>query len=368
MAGELPALELVAEAFPQLQILGWLGRGGMGIVCKARQPGLDRLVALKLLPDSLARDAGFAARFNREARLLARLSHPNIVSVYDFGKTGEFYYLFMEYVDGVNLRQALQAGRFEPAEALRIVPRICEALQYAHDEGVLHRDIKPENILLDSRGRVKLVDFGIAKLMHEPGPSSAEATCPFSAAAGAPGLTAAGSALGTPAYMAPEQRASADSVDHRADIYSLGVVFYEMLTGRTPGLPFAKPSALTPVPASVDKIVARALERQREKRQSSAAEFKTEVETAAAESPPATPATGKSYGRWRPAGTQRTRLSRLAVALGIVAVLSLAGIVIGQGLIIAWAFDGKSATDTRLLDAARPIRPGDAFAHGCSAG
>src|SRR5262245_11561780 len=170
---EIPSLERIATAFPQLQILELIGRGGMGFVFKARQPHLDRFVALKLLPDKPAKDAQFTERFNREGRVLARLNHPNIVSVYDFGQTGGFYFLLMEFVDGVNLRQAMQAGRFSPAEALGIVPKICEALQYAHEQGILHRDIKPENILLDTKGRVKIADFGIAKLVGEDKPDVA---------------------------------------------------------------------------------------------------------------------------------------------------------------------------------------------------
>ena len=162
-----PPLETVAAAFPQLEILELIGHGGMGVVYKARQPRLDRCVALKLLPQALAADAAFAERFNREARLLARLNHPNIVTVHDFGQSGGFFYLLMEFVDGVNLRQAMQAGRFTPQQATLLVPKICEALQFAHDEGILHRDIKPENILLDTRGRVKIADFGIAKLMGD---------------------------------------------------------------------------------------------------------------------------------------------------------------------------------------------------------
>ena len=158
-------LEQVAAAFPQFEVIEFIGRGGMGAVYKVRQPKLDRFAALKLLPQSLAADPAFASRFEREARLLARLNHANIVSVYDHGQAGEFFYLLMEHVDGVNLRQAMRASRFTPAQALGVVPKICEALQYAHDEGVLHRDIKPENILLDAKGRVKLVDFGIAKLI-----------------------------------------------------------------------------------------------------------------------------------------------------------------------------------------------------------
>src|SRR6185503_8536753 len=201
----------------------------------------DRYVALKLLPDKLAKDPHFAERFNREGRFLAKLNHPNIVSVFDFGQAGGFYFLLMEYVDGVNLRQAMRAGRFSPAEALGIVPKICEALQYAHEQSVLHRDIKPENILLDAKGRVKIADFGIAKLVGED-------AHPF-------GLTGTGAALGTPHYMAPEQMKSPGDVDHRADIYSLGVVFYEMLTGELPIGRFAPPSERTPLDQRVDEIV-----------------------------------------------------------------------------------------------------------------
>src|SRR6266853_3499879 len=158
----------LAAAFPQLEILELIGQGGMGFVFKARQPKIERFVALKILPKSLAADAAFAERFTREGRLLARLNHPNIVTIHDFGQANGFSYLPMEFVDGVNLRQAMRVGRFTPAQALESVPKICEALQFAHNEGILHRDIKPENILLDAKGRVKIADFGIAKLAGEP--------------------------------------------------------------------------------------------------------------------------------------------------------------------------------------------------------
>jgi len=269
-----PSLAAVAEAFPNLEILEWIGQGGMGAVYKARQPKLNRFVALKILPESLGRDPAFAERFLREGQLLARLNHPNIVSVHDFGQAAGYFYLLMEFVDGVNLRQAMKAGRFSPGQALAIVPKICEALQFAHDEGVLHRDIKPENILLDARGRVKLVDFGIAKLV---GSADLEAL----PAAIEPGdaLTQSGSSLGTPNYMAPEQILQPSRVDHRADIYSLGVVFYELLTGELPKEGFAPPSARSPVTPDVGAIVLRALEKERARRQQSASELKTEVET-----------------------------------------------------------------------------------------
>ncbi|HRZ93678.1 MAG TPA: serine/threonine-protein kinase, partial [Candidatus Paceibacterota bacterium] len=148
----------MAKLFPQLEIVELLGQGGMGAVYKARQPGLDRWVALKILPPRAAGQAGFAQRFNREARALARLNHANIVAVYEFGQAGGMPYFVMEYVEGVTLRRLVEERRLPPRDALRIVPQICEALQFAHEEGVVHRDIKPENILLDKKGRVKIAD------------------------------------------------------------------------------------------------------------------------------------------------------------------------------------------------------------------
>ncbi len=317
---ELPSLERVAAAFPQLEIIELLGRGGMGFVYKARQPHLDRFVALKLLPDKLARDAHFAERFSREARMLARLNHPGIVSIYDFGQTGGFYFLLMEYVDGVNLRQAMQAGKFSPSAALGIVPKICEALQFAHEQGVLHRDIKPANILLDARGRVKIADFGIAKLVGDEKPDLT--------------LTATGATIGTPQYMAPEQLEQPGTVDHRADIYSLGVVFYEMLTGELPIGRFSPPSQRTPLDPRVDEVVMRTLEKEREKRYQSAQEVKTNVEHL-------TDAQGQPAPVRRPLAVEddfvlcNPRLPRMARAISVYAmilcpVLWLVGVMVSE--------------------------------------
>ena len=264
---DLPTQAEIAAAFPDLEILGLIGHGGMSAVFKARQPKLDRIVALKVLPKSLAATPGFAERFNREGRVLARLSHPSIVTVHDFGESGGFAYLIMEFVDGVNLRQAMRAGRFTPEQALTIIPAICDALQFAHGQGVLHRDIKPENILLDSTGKVKIADFGIAKIIDDKGGDAML-------------LTQSGAKLGTAPYMAPEQIEQPASVDHRADIYSLGVVFYEMLTGELPLGRFAAPSEKAAVGGNIDEIVFRALEKERARRQQSVDEFKTQVEGA----------------------------------------------------------------------------------------
>jgi predicted Ser/Thr protein kinase len=272
-----PEPATLAVHFPHLEILSVLGQGGMGVVYKARQPNLDRLVALKILPPEVGLDSAFAERFTREARALARFDHPRIVSVYDFGQSNGLYYLVMQFVDGANLRQVLRSGQLTPQEALRIVPQICEALQYAHYQGIVHRDIKPENILLDKAGHIKIADFGLAKLL---GQKSAD-----------PLLTSAGQVMGTPHYMAPEQMERPLTVDHRADIYSLGVVFYEMLTGELPLGRFAAPSQKAPMDARLDQVVLRALEKEPARRYQHASDVKTEVESIsptvhAAASPP----------------------------------------------------------------------------------
>jgi serine/threonine protein kinase len=281
--GSVPAPltpEELTPHFPQLEILELLGQGGMGVVYKARQIRLDRLVALKILPPELGRDPAFAERFGREARALARLSHPRIVGVHDFGESSGLFYLLMEFVDGVNLRGLLRRGQLKPEEALRIVPQICEALQYAHEEGIVHRDIKPENILLDRRGNVKIADFGLAKLLGTISPDSA--------------LTGSHQVMGTLRYMAPEQMERPLTVDHRADIYSLGVVFYEMLTGELPLGRFAPPSRKVEVDVRLDQVVLRALEKEPERRYQHVSEVKTDVE--ALSIPPGQSATSSSLG------------------------------------------------------------------------
>jgi tRNA A-37 threonylcarbamoyl transferase component Bud32 len=267
----------LAPHFPQLEILECLGRGGMGVVYKARQPQLDRMVALKILAPERVTDARFADRFQREARALAKLNHPNIVTIHDFGQTGGYFYLLMELVDGVNLRELLRGQRMAPREALAVVPAICEALQYAHDRGIIHRDIKPENILLDKEGRVKIADFGIARILCAP---AADETATPATAEAAPGLTAE-SVLGTPKYMAPEQKENSGEADHRADIYSLGVVFYEMLTGELPGKNLEPPSRKVHIDVRLDEVVLRALEKKPELRYQQASALRTQVETIA---------------------------------------------------------------------------------------
>ena len=351
-----PSPAEIASLFPQLEILECLGRGGMGVVYKARQPRLNRLVALKILARDKEQDAQFAERFTREAQALARLSHPNIVTVHDFGQVGQasslppsakqnekpetgkmpvpLCYLVMEFVDGLSLRQLLQTGKMKPEQALTIVPKICEALQYAHEQGIVHRDIKPENILLDKQGRVKIADFGIAKMVGVE--------------AGQQTLTGAKDVMGTPHYMAPEQIEKPQTVDHRADIYSLGVVFYEMLTGELPLGKFAPPSAKVQIDVRLDEVVLRALEKEPERRYQQVSEVKTQLETIAASEKGQTQVAA-SDNHWKLTTLLFDPFAHITgpqtLFIGLVAIL-LAGFV---GSLSNTHFDGVLDTHTGAL-------------------
>jgi tRNA A-37 threonylcarbamoyl transferase component Bud32 len=255
-----PPVEDVAKLFPHLEVKELIGQGGMGAVYLARQKALDRPVALKLIRPREA-DPTFAERFAREARALARLSHPNVVTVYESGEAGGLPYLVMEYVDGVTLRNAMREQKLTPAGALAVVPQLCDALEYAHAQGVVHRDVKPENILLTRDGRVKIADFGLAKVADPAGVS----------------LTGTQQAMGTPHYMAPEQWEKPGEVDHRADIYALGVVLYELLTGELPLGRFDPPSQKVRLDVRVDEVVLRALAKEPGRRYQHASDVKSDL-------------------------------------------------------------------------------------------
>ena len=294
-----PAPEEIADKFPQFEVTECLGSGGMGVVYKARQKSLDRWVAIKILRPEKTGDERFAERFSREAQTLARMNHPNIVTVFDHGETSGLYYIVMEFVDGVNLRDLLREGKLEPEQALAIVPPICEALQYAHEKGFVHRDIKPENLLLDRDGRIKIADFGIASLVG-----------------------AGGEASGTPPYMAPEQQGPS-KIDHRADIYALGVVLYEMLTGERPGKDLVAPSKKAHTDVRLDEMVMRAMDQDPERRYQTAGEFRTMVETIQPEpAPPPFPAASPPIpaelpGMWRRFWWVAPLLIPIGIVLGL---------------------------------------------------
>ncbi|MBK8097786.1 MAG: serine/threonine protein kinase [Planctomycetes bacterium] len=267
-----PALAELAGAFPELAITGLVGQGGMAAVYRAEQTRLGRTVALKVLRQDLAAKPQFVDRFLREARALAALSNPHVLAIFDFGERQGFCYLLTEFVDGANLRELMRLGTLSPAEVLRIVPQICAGLHFAHQHGVVHRDIKPENVLVDRAGLVKLADFGLAKLAGEPPRTP---------------LTGPTTVFGTPHYMAPEQWQGSGSVDHRADIYSLGVVLYELLTGKLPVGTYAPASRQPGVPAGIDQVVQRTLQPEPEQRYQSAHEVQRDLERQQPATPPA---------------------------------------------------------------------------------
>lgn len=263
---EPPSLEEAAKLFPQWKVICLLGRGGMGMVYEMRQPELDRLVAVKLLPLVASRDEHLVERFRREARALAKLRHPGIVSLFESGisPAGHFYFV-MEHVDGSPLSSLIAEGRLDVPKAIEIVRQVCEALAYAHAQGVIHRDIKPSNILIDQTGRAKVADFGLARL------DQAET------ASGALSMSRTGQFMGTPAYAAPEQVKDAARVDHRADIYALGVLLYEMLTGDLPRGVFQPPSAKARTGPHLDDVVRRAMQERPEDRYQAAAELQKDI-------------------------------------------------------------------------------------------
>jgi len=245
-----PSPQELTARLPNLEVTELLGHGGMGVVYKGRQPFLDRNVAIKLIRPDFGDDEQAKRRFVHEARALAKLTHPYIVSVFDCGKAGDLYYLVMEYVAGTSLRSLIARKAVSHRDVLDFLPQVGEALQHAHESGVVHRDVKPENILVDSRNRVRLVDFGLAKWLGPPGQRGPDES----------------RVAGTWGYMAPEQFSMPESVDHRADIFSTGVVSYEMLTGEIPRGERRPPSAKSAADPRFDPIVLRALEHDRERR------------------------------------------------------------------------------------------------------
>jgi hypothetical protein len=248
----------------------FLGQGGMGAVYKGLQMPLRRAVAIKILAKrevGVEDDFSFEERFKREAYAMAALTHPNIVRVYDCGDAGENYlFISMELVEGGDLSDAIKAGACTPDVALKLIPQICDALQLAHDHGIVHRDIKPANIFLTKDGRAKVADFGLAKKFD------VKSTL----------VTKTGLGMGTPDYAAPEQYEGASDIDHRADIYALGVMMYQMLTGVLPRGNFKPASKRVPIDPRIDEIVGKAMEHERAERYQSAAEIKEDLAAIAA--------------------------------------------------------------------------------------
>ena len=252
---------------PQYEITALIGRGGMGAVYRGRQVHLDRPVAIKILPPGLdEEDATYSERFRNEALAMAKLNHPGLVAVYDFGSTSDgMLYIVMEFVDGTDVAHMMaEQGRLPSAHAMAITAHVCDALKYAHERGIIHRDIKPANIMVGYDGVVKVADFGLAK-MSQSGQSA--------------GLTQSGLAMGTMHYIAPEALTLGTSVDQRADIYAMGVMLYHMLTGGLPQGMFELPSMQVPgLDPRYDAIISRALRNDRELRYQSVAELRRDLD------------------------------------------------------------------------------------------
>ncbi len=264
----LAARPSAPDLIPGYRLEALIGQGGMGEVYRATQLSLGRTVAIKLLSPELAKDDSFVARFDKEAAALAALSHPNIVSILDKGRTPETYFLVMEFIDGSSLREVIASPVLDPGASLRITLQVCRAMEYAHGRGVIHRDLKPDNVLFDEQagGIPKVSDFGLAAFRDKETPERFH-------------LTESHIAMGTLAYMAPEQKFDARKADHRADIYSLGVILFELLVGELPNGSFEPPSRRKPgLNKRVDMVVARCLKTAAEERYQSATELIADLE------------------------------------------------------------------------------------------
>jgi serine/threonine-protein kinase len=279
------------ESLGRYRIRGVLGKGAMGLVYDALDPKLDRRVAIKTILTSTLDEATakhYQMRFMREVRAVARLNHPNIVQVYDYGTEGGLAYIVMEYIDGRELKDYFAAGeRFALREVLRLMAQLLDALDLAHEAGVIHRDVKPANVMLDAAGRVKLTDFGVARVA-DPDADPGEAT-------------RAGAIVGTPAYMSPEQ-IQGRPIDRRSDVFSAGALFYQLVTGKKPfeGADWAlarkivqddppRPSTIVQVAPEIDRVAARALAKNPKNRYQTAHAFARALRRVAEGRPPEDP-------------------------------------------------------------------------------
>jgi hypothetical protein len=345
-----PEIGELAGLFPQLEIQELTGHGGMSAVYKAVQKNLGRLVAVKILPQEVAASQGGIERFQREARALAQLNHPNIVQVYDAGQAGPWCFIIMEFVAGPNLRQYLGESPLPPADVLRIASAICDGLQYAHDHGVVHRDVKPENVLLDSTGAIKLVDFGLAKLRDEQFDDAAR--------------TRTGQVMGTPYYLAPEQIESPTTVDHRADVYSLGILIYEMLTGELPFGRFVPPSQQVGSDSSLDDVVFRAMARDRRLRYQQVGELRKQLHSREPHATrpdsvqPVSAHANQAASLDGPFSLLWTRLRDLAFATGSLAAVVVGKLALIAGVAVHVDYDKFRNNDPGLhYVAAKPLAP-----------
>jgi eukaryotic-like serine/threonine-protein kinase len=255
---EAPTLEALSSLLPAYQFTAFIAQGGMGAVYKARQIALDRDVAVKVLPRELGDDPNFRQSFETEAKAMGRLNHPNLIGVYDFGSIDGMLYIVMEYVNGKSLYHSAYNMAVAPDQAAAIVKGICDGLAHAHDNGVIHRDIKPANILLNEKIVPKIGDFGLARPHWAEGP---------------------GLIMGTPGYTAPEIYDNPEHADRRTDIYAVGVILYELMTGQRPEEGGELPSALVNCDKRLDAIFKKATDPDPNRRYATAEEMAHDLES-----------------------------------------------------------------------------------------